>query len=108
MFATVPVSLRSLSSRFPPMISKPLAFEKATKASQSSWLGPNLAVNFLRRKELVVEGACRILDFLHEILQPYAIAKRQNNVEAQGLGCRKFSDELRLAIDNRVAHMSRQ
>jgi hypothetical protein len=45
MFATLPLSLRSLSSRVPLMISKPLAFAKATRASQSSWLGPNLAVN---------------------------------------------------------------
>ena len=48
------------------------------------------------------------LDFLQEILQPCAIAKRQNNVEEQGLGCREFPDQLRLPIGNRIAHMTRQ
>jgi hypothetical protein len=37
-----------------------------------------------------------------------AIAQRQNNVEAQGLGCRELPDELRLSIGNLVAHMTRQ
>jgi hypothetical protein len=56
----------------------------------------------------VVGGACRILDFLHEILQSCAIAQRQNHVEAQGLGGRELPDQLRLPIDNCVAHMTRQ
>jgi hypothetical protein len=62
----------------------------------------------LRRKELVVERAGRILDFLHEGLQPCAIAQRQNDVEAQGLGCREPPDELRLPVGNLIAHMPRQ
>jgi hypothetical protein len=45
---------------------------------------------------------------LHEILQSSAVAQRQNNVEEQGLSWRKLTDELRLPIDNRVAHMPRQ
>jgi hypothetical protein len=57
---------------------------------------------------LVVEWACRILDFLHETLQPCTIAKRHNNVEAQGLGCWKLPDELRPTADDLFAHVTRQ
>jgi hypothetical protein len=32
------------------------------------------------------------LDFLQEVFQSCAIAQRQNNVEAQGLGCRELTD----------------
>jgi hypothetical protein len=48
------------------------------------------------------------LDFLREILHPCTIAKRKNNVEEQGLACREFPDQLRLPIDNRIAHVTRQ
>src|SRR5580698_6767728 len=47
--------------------------------------------NFLRHKELVVDGACGIVHFLNEILQSCAIAQGQNNVEAQRLSCAEWS-----------------
>ena len=108
MFATVPVSLRSRAIEGSADDLKAARFRESNQGIPIFLAGAEPRGKFLRREELVVGGACRILDFLHEILQPCAIAQRQNNVEAQGLGCREFPDQLRLAIGNRFAHMTRQ
>jgi len=84
MFATVPVSLRSRSSRVPLIISKPLALAKANHGVPILLAGTEPHGKLLRRKELVVEGAGGILNFLQEILQPCAIAQRPEQYQSAG------------------------
>ena len=108
MFATVPVSLQVPGIAGAADDLKAARFRESNQGVPIFLAGAEPRGKFLRRKELVVGGAGGIVDFLHKILQPCPIAQRQNNVEAQGLGCRKLSDELCLPVDNHIAHMARQ
>ncbi len=96
-----------------PFFPSSVDYFKATRFGESNHGVPILLAGtephgkLLRRKELVVEGAGGILNFLQEILQPSAIAQGQNDVEAQGLGCRELPDPLSLPIDNLFTNMPR-
>ena len=63
---------------------------------------------FLDGKEMLVEGAGRIVELLQEIIQLCLIAQRQNNVDAHRLRCGKPLDELRLPVDSHFTHMTSQ